>query len=80
MWWCRLVDAWDWFWYYRRGKIRFHIVNCGDTYNAYVSNGRVTIWNCYGSKPEAAKDVALFRLNIAIADGYSEQCRKSQLE
>jgi hypothetical protein len=41
-----------------------------------VSNGRVIIWNCYGSTPEAAKDMALYRFNIAIANGYSEQCSK----
>ncbi|MEH7076968.1 hypothetical protein [Neobacillus drentensis] len=58
----RIVDAWDWFWYYRKGKVRFHVFDYGDTYNAFASNGTITVSNCFGGTPEAAKEMALFRL------------------
>jgi hypothetical protein len=64
----RIIDFWDCIWYYSRGKVRYHVVNYGDTYNAFASNGIVSVVNCYGSTPESAKEMALFKLKIAIAE------------
>lgn len=54
---------WDWFWWYRKGKIKYRVWDYGDSYNAMASNGKVWVWNCYGSTPKEAKEMALFRLN-----------------
>jgi hypothetical protein len=63
-----LTQIWDQFWYYRRGKIKFHIFKVGDTYHAIASNGIITVVNCYGSTPLAAKEMALFKLKKAMAE------------
>lgn len=60
--------AWDWFWYYRRGKVKYRVWNFGGTYQACASNGKMAVWNCYGSTPEKAKEMAEFRLKQAIAE------------
>lgn len=57
-----LCRFWDWFWYYRRGMIKFHIVNCGDHFKVSASDGKSTVWNCYGSTLEEAKKIAIWRL------------------
>ncbi|MEH7749241.1 hypothetical protein V7659_30185 [Neobacillus drentensis] len=59
-----LSGLWDWFWYFRKGKIRYHVFDFGDTYNAMASDGKTAVWNCYGSTPEAAKELALYRLLV----------------
>jgi hypothetical protein len=62
-----------WFLYYRRGKVKFWVWNDGDSYNASASNGKGTVNNCYGSTPEAAKEVALFRLNQMLTEDPKEK-------
>lgn len=64
-WW--INEALNWFWYYRRGKVRYHVWNDGDTFNASAHNGKLSVWNFYGGTPEAAKEMALYRLNGALA-------------
>jgi hypothetical protein len=66
-------EAWNWFWYYRRGKVRYHVWNSGDTFNASAHNGKVSVFNCYGSTPEAAKEMALYRLKEALAEEPKEK-------
>lgn len=63
------MHFWDWFWYYRRGKVKYRIYDFGDTYMASASNAKRTVWNCYGSTPEAAKEMALWRLNQELELG-----------
>lgn len=71
LWW-RILDFWDCIWYYSRGKIRYRVFYYGDdTYRAFASNGYTTVCDCYGSTPEAAKEMALVKLKLAIAK-YSE--------
>jgi hypothetical protein len=77
-WW--ISEPWDWFWYYRRGLIRYHVWDFGDTYNAMASNGKITVGNCYGGTPEAAKEMALYRLKEAIAEVPTEKELVSQGE
>jgi hypothetical protein len=69
----RIVDIWDWFWYYRRGKVRYHVFDFGNTYNVFASNGKLSVSNCYGSTPEAAKEMALYRLKEALAEEPKEK-------
>lgn len=64
MWW--ILDIWDWFWYYRRGKIKYWVTDFGDTFSCLASNGKLTVYNCYGSTPEHAKEMALYKLNSAM--------------
>jgi hypothetical protein len=63
-WWQNVF--WDWFWYYRRGKIRYRVWDLGYECKAMASDGKVSVWKCYGSTKEAAKEMALFRLNQAL--------------
>jgi hypothetical protein len=63
-WW--ISEPWDWFWYYRHGKIKYQVWDFGDTYNASAHTGKVSVWNCYGGTPEAAKEMALYRLKEAL--------------
>jgi hypothetical protein len=56
---------WDWFWYYRHGKVKYQIWDNGDHYHVDASDGKITVCNCYGSTREAAKEMALFRLKQA---------------
>ncbi|MDF2791846.1 MAG: hypothetical protein K0S80_4948 [Neobacillus sp.] len=65
MWW-RIIEFWDWFWFYRRGKVKYNVYGFGNEYNASASNEKISVHNCYGSTPEMAKEIALFRLNKAI--------------
>jgi hypothetical protein len=69
----RIRDIWDCFWYYRHGKVRFHVFDLGDSYNAFASNGNVAVWNCYGSTPEQAKEMAMYRLKQAMEKEPKEQ-------
>lgn len=61
-----LHAKWEWFRYYRHGKIKFHVLDFGDYYKANASNGEITVWNCYGSTKKAAKELASYRLQKAI--------------
>lgn len=61
-----LKDLWNWFWYFSRGNIKYHINDHGETFNAMATNGKVAVFNCFGSTPEAAKEMALFKLNKAM--------------
>jgi hypothetical protein len=63
-----LNDLWDWFWYYRRGKIKYKVWDYVYEYKAISSNGKIVVWNCYGSTPEKAKEMAQFKLNKAIVE------------
>jgi hypothetical protein len=57
-----LTRFWHWFWYYRRGKIRYKVFDCRDSYMAMVTDGKTAVWNCYGSTPEKAKEMAHYRM------------------
>jgi hypothetical protein len=65
---CVMREFWDWFWYYRRGKIKYHVWGYDNSYTASANNGIVAVWNCEGSTPEAAKEMAAFRLKIALKE------------
>lgn len=65
-WWVQLNLYYDWFFYFRRGKVRYTVWNEGDAYHAVASNGNITVFNCYGSTLEQAKDIANFRLKQAM--------------
>jgi hypothetical protein len=54
---------WHWFWYYRQGKVRYQVFNYGDSYMATATDGKTAVWNCYGSTPKTAKEMALYRLH-----------------
>jgi hypothetical protein len=63
-WW---VSAfWDWFWYFRKGKIKYRILNFGNTYCASAHNGKVSVWNCYGSTREQAIEIAKYKMRVAL--------------
>jgi hypothetical protein len=70
-WW--ISEPWDWFWYYRLGRIKYQVFDFGNTYNVMASNGKITVSNCYGSTPEQAKELALYRLKEAINREQKEQ-------
>ncbi|WP_066317025.1 hypothetical protein [Bacillus sp. FJAT-29814] len=63
-WW--INESWNWFWYYRRGKIKYRVLEFGSTFNASASNGIITVYNCYGGTPEQAKEMAAFKLKKAL--------------
>jgi hypothetical protein len=65
-WWIREFSYW--LYYYRRGKIKYVVWDYGDTYVAAASNGHTTVWHCYGSTPEQAKEMAKCRLKKALAE------------
>jgi len=69
----RLIDIWDWLWYYRRGKIRYHVFSNGRSYNAFASNGNISVWNCYGSTKEQAKEMALFKLKKVMEETKEQE-------
>jgi hypothetical protein len=60
-----LSEFWDWFWYFRRGKIKYRINDFSDTYTAMATDGKTAVWNCYGSTPESAREMALYKLRRA---------------
>lgn len=62
IWYGYVYSFWDWFWYYRKGKIKFHVIDLGDSYKVSACNGKETVWNCYGGTIEQAKEIALWRL------------------
>lgn len=55
-------ELWDWFWWYRKGKIKYRVWNFGDSYSTMATDGIVSVWNCYGSTPKDAKEMALYKL------------------
>lgn len=57
-----IVQIWDWFWYYRRKKFKYTVFTFQDTYMAMASDGKTTVYHCYGSTPEAAKEMTFYRL------------------
>ena len=63
-----LTIFWDWFRYFRRGKVKYKILDLGDTYKASASDGNIAVWNCFGSTPEAAKEMAEFQLRRAYVN------------
>jgi len=63
-----LIICWDWFWYFRRGKVKYQVLDLGDTYVANASDGKIAVWNCYGSTPETAKEMAQFHLRKAYEE------------
>ncbi|MBT2727816.1 hypothetical protein J7E63_12795 [Bacillus sp. ISL-75] len=65
-WWINAF--WDWFWYYRRGKIKYRVWDLGFECKASASNGDLTIWNCYGGTREQALEMAKFRMKKALAE------------
>ncbi|MFJ5716515.1 hypothetical protein [Neobacillus sp. NPDC093127] len=63
---------WDWFWYFRRGKVRYRVWDHGDTYNAMASNGQMSVYNCHGSTPEQALEMAKYRLKKFLEEEQKE--------
>jgi hypothetical protein len=63
-WW--INESWSWFWYYLRGKTKYVVHDYGSTFNASASNGKITVYNCYGGTPEQAKEMAAFKLKKAL--------------
>jgi ribosomal protein L18 len=43
-----------------------------DCYMATASTSKCSVWNCYGTTRERAKEMALFRLNQALEDEIKE--------
>jgi hypothetical protein len=68
-----MSEFWDWFWYYRRGRIKYRVWDEGDSYSASASNGNLTVWNCYGSTSKQAKEMALFKLKAGLNREEKEQ-------
>lgn len=62
----RIKHFWNWLIYYRRGKIKYYVYDYVDTFKCMATNGKVAVCNCYGSTPEKAKEMALYRLNKAL--------------
>jgi hypothetical protein len=58
----------DWFWYYRRGKIKYRVFNIGDSYCASAHSRKISVWNCYGSTSEQALEVANYRMRVALEE------------
>ncbi len=75
IWYGYVIHFWDWFWYYRRGKIKFTVYDFGDYYNVSASNGRLIVYNAYGSTIEEAKKMALWRLRNSNSDKSSAPIR-----
>ena len=48
--------------------IKVRILDYGDYYKASASTKDCSVWNCYGSTREQAKEMALFRLKKALAE------------
>lgn len=69
----RITAFFDWFWYYRKGKIKYRIFDFGDTYMASASNGKITVYNSYGSTVEAAKEMALWKLKQVIQENLNKE-------
>ncbi|WP_310359664.1 hypothetical protein [Neobacillus drentensis] len=69
----RLNEFWDWFWYYRKGKIKYRFWDEGNTFSASASTGEISVWNCYGPTRAAAKEMALYRLKQAMEREPKEQ-------
>ncbi|MBO0962458.1 hypothetical protein J1P26_22450 [Neobacillus sp. MM2021_6] len=63
-WW--VIAFWDWFWYFRRGKIRYRVYNQGDTWKAMAVTKDMAIWNCYGGTREQALEMAKYRMKKAL--------------
>jgi hypothetical protein len=57
-------------------KVRFY--DYGDGYMAMASTDECTVMNCFGSTKEAAKDIALFRLTLALNKDIMEsgKCKR----
>jgi phage-related protein len=63
-----LRQLWDWLWIYRRGKIKIRVFKFGDSYEVMASDGTTSVWNCFGSTPEVAKEIARFRLKQTVKE------------
>lgn len=63
----RILDIWDCLWYYSRGKVKTRVFYYGDGMYAFASNGFMSVYNCYGSTSETAKEMALYRLRLIEA-------------
>lgn len=63
-----LSQIWDWFWIYRQGKIKLRVLKIGDSYEAMASDGTTAVWHCFGGTPEAAKEMAHYRLRHAYEE------------
>lgn len=72
-----LIPSWiriffDWFRYYRKGKIKYEVYKLQDIYVASASNGEITVLNCIGNTPEEAKEIANFKLLVAIENSKNK--------
>jgi hypothetical protein len=56
------LKYWNWFLYFRQGRIKYKVWAEGDIFCACASDGKLSVWNCYGTTPEAAKEMAKYKL------------------
>ncbi|QVY60915.1 hypothetical protein [Cytobacillus gottheilii] len=84
-----LYEFWNWFWFYRKGKVKFRVFIIDDMYNVSAETKNRSVHNCYGTTLEIAKQIAMFRLNNResriiygtiedIKEGYPEQYNEQQ--
>ncbi|MBT2728814.1 hypothetical protein J7E63_18005 [Bacillus sp. ISL-75] len=52
--------------------VKIKIYNHGDSYMAMASTKDCSVWNCYGTRKEKAKELALFRLNQVLKEETKE--------
>jgi hypothetical protein len=50
----------------RKDRVKVKILDYGDHFMAMASTKGCTVWNCFGTTPERAKEMALFRLKKAL--------------
>lgn len=49
---------------FKRNNVKvkvYHVSN--ECFSAWATDGKLNVYNCYGSTKEAAKEMALFKLN-----------------
>jgi hypothetical protein len=59
---------------FSNGKlVKVSIFDYGDCYMATASTSKCSVWNCYETTRERAKEMALFRLNQALEEESEEK-------
>jgi hypothetical protein len=59
---------------YKDGKyIIMDIYDFGDCYMAAATTKEFSVWNCYGSTKEAAREMALFKLKQATKEAKEQE-------
>lgn len=57
----------------KRDLIKVKVFHFGDHYEAMARTKDCTVWHCYGSTRESAKEMALFRLKKALEEEPREK-------